>query len=68
MLRLIEPRGYFEYIVSVVPLRVVVPVMVKRVSVVLLVDGQLLVAQLGDLQPRVLVVERGQVQPEINVF
>ena len=50
-----------------------IPVMVVEggVSVVLVVVvyGKLLVAQLGDLQPRVLlVVERSQVQPKINIF
>ena len=39
------------------------------VVLVVVVDGKLLVAQLCDLQPRVLLfVERSQVQPKINLF
>ena len=49
--------------------RVIPAARMVEVEVVLVVDGQLLVAQLGDLQPRVLlVVEGGHVQSGTDSF
>ena len=69
---LIESRGYFEDLVAaaVAPVARVIPAAwMVEVVVVLVVNGQLLVAQLGDLQPRMLlVVERGHIQSGTDSF